>query len=58
MVMLARAAQQPEWWPHLAALAWQIAWVALVLRVGARMFRKIVLKSGPRTRWWKRRAVT
>ena len=53
MVMLARAAQQPEWWPHAAALAWQAAWVALVLRVGARMFRKTVLKSGPRTRRWR-----
>jgi ABC-2 type transport system permease protein len=54
MVMLARAAEVPGWWPHLAAIAWQILWVALILRVGARLFRKTVLKSGPRTRrWWK-----
>jgi ABC-2 type transport system permease protein len=58
MVMLARGAEQAELWPHLAALAWQALWVALILRVGARMFRKTVLKSGPPVRWWKRRAVT
>ena len=59
MVMLARAAEQPGWWPHIAALIWQGLWVALILRLGARLFRKTVLKSGPRTRrWWHRRAVT
>jgi ABC-2 type transport system permease protein len=51
--MLARAAEQPGWWPHVAALAWQALWVAVILRVGAQLFRKTVLKSGPRTRWWK-----
>ena len=54
MVMLARAAEQPEWWPHLAAIAWQVLWVALILRVGAQLFRKTVLKSGPRGRWFRR----
>jgi ABC-2 type transport system permease protein len=53
MAMLARAAEQPEWWPHLAAIAWQGLWVALILRTGARLFRKTVLKSGPRTKWWR-----
>ena len=53
MVMLARAAEQPEWWPHLAALLWQAMWVALILRFGARLFRKTVLKSGPRSPWWR-----
>jgi ABC-2 type transport system permease protein len=53
MTMLARAAQQPEWWPHLVAIAWQILWVAVILRVGAQLFRKTVLKSGPRRSWWK-----
>jgi ABC-2 type transport system permease protein len=53
MTMLARAAQQPEWWPHFVAIAWQILWVAVILRVGAQMFRKTVLKSGPRARRWK-----
>jgi ABC-2 type transport system permease protein len=55
MAMLARAAEQPQWWPHLLAIAWQGLWVALILRLGAQLFRKTVLKSGPRTRWWKRR---
>jgi ABC-2 type transport system permease protein len=53
MAMLARAAEQPQAWPHLAAIVWQVLWVALILRVGARMFRKTVLKSGPRTKWWR-----
>lgn len=53
MAMLARAAEQPGWWPHLVAMLWQGLWVAVILRVGARMFRKTVLKSGPRRRWWK-----
>ena len=56
MAMLARAAQEPQWWPHLLAIAWQALWVALILRMGSRLFRKTVLKSGPRTRWWKRKA--
>ena len=47
--MLARAAEQPAWWPHLAALAWQIACLALEIRLAARLFRLTVLKSG-RTR--------
>jgi ABC-2 type transport system permease protein len=53
MVMLARAAERPDWWPHLAAVAWQILWVAVILHVGGRLFRKTVLKSGPRTRFWR-----
>jgi len=55
MAMLARAAELPALWPHLAALAWQALWVALILNIGARLFRKLVLKSGPPTRWWRRR---
>lgn len=55
MAMLARAAEQPEWWPHLIAILWQALWVALILRIGAQLFRKTVLKSGPRTKWWKAR---
>ena len=53
MVMLARAAEQPEIWPHLVAFLWQALWVAVILRIGARMFRKTVLKSGPRLKWWR-----
>lgn len=45
--MLARAAQEEAVWPHLAALAWQGLWVALSIRLGAAMFRKRVMKSGP-----------
>lgn len=56
MTMLARAAELPALWPHVAALAWQALWVALILNVGARLFRKLVLKSGPPTRWWRRRS--
>jgi ABC-2 type transport system permease protein len=47
MAMLARAAEQAEVWPHLLAIAWQGFWVALILRVGATLFRRTVLKSGP-----------
>jgi len=45
--MLARAALRPEIWPHLAALAWQALCVAGFIRVGARLFRARVMKSGP-----------
>ena len=54
MAMLARAAQQPGWWPHFGAILWQAVWVVLILRMGSRLFRKTVLKSGPRTKWWRR----
>jgi ABC-2 type transport system permease protein len=53
MAMIARAAQQPEILPHVAAIAWQALWVALILRGGAQLFRKTVLKSGPRLPWWR-----
>ena len=53
MAMLARAAEQPQWWPHVVAILWQACWVALILRVGAQLFRKTVLKSGPRIPWWR-----
>ena len=55
LVMLARAAQRPEWWPHLVAILWQALWVALIIHFGARLFRKTVLKSGPRSRRWFKR---
>lgn len=44
--MLARAAQGPALWPHLVALAWQGAWVLAIVRMGARLFRRNVMKSG------------
>jgi ABC-2 type transport system permease protein len=55
MVMIARAAEEAELWPHLAAIAWQAFWVAVILRLGAKLFRKTVLKSGPQTKWWRLR---
>jgi ABC-2 type transport system permease protein len=55
MAMLAQAAEQPEMWPHAAAILWQALWVALLLHLGARLFRRTVLKSGPRTKWWRLR---
>ncbi|MGZ2411808.1 ABC-2 type transport system permease protein [Sphingomonas sp. F9_3S_D5_B_2] len=54
MVMLARAAQRSELWPHLLAVCWQALWIALILRIGSHLFRKTVLKSGPRRRWFER----
>jgi ABC-2 type transport system permease protein len=53
MAMIARAAEQPDIWPHLLALAWQGLWVALILRFGAQLFRRTVLKSGPKLPWWR-----
>ena len=55
LVMVARAAELPELWPHLVAMAWQSLWVGLIVIVSARLFRRTVLRSGPvRRRWWKR----
>jgi len=45
--MLARAAQDGALLPHLIALAWQVLWVTLFVRFGARLFRRRVMKSGP-----------
>jgi ABC-2 type transport system permease protein len=47
--MVSRAAQVPALWPHFAALAWQVLWVMLFIRFGARLFRRRVMKSGPQT---------
>ncbi len=44
--MVARAAQTPELWPHLAALVWQAIWVWLTIQFGAALFRRNVMKSG------------
>lgn len=45
--MMARAAQEPALWTHAAAIGWQLAWVVLLVRTGAKLFRKRVMKSGP-----------
>ena len=55
MAMFARAAETPELWPHFVALAWQAVWVALILRLGAGLFRRTVLKSGPARPLWRLR---
>jgi ABC-2 type transport system permease protein len=52
--MIGRAGNSPELWPHFAALAWQALWVAITVTVGARLFRRGVLKSG-NPPFWKRR---
>ena len=53
--MLARAAQSAALWPHGIAFAWQALWVALIIRVAAGRFRRLVLKSGgPRSRFFRR----
>ncbi|WP_136162011.1 ABC transporter permease [Sphingomonas flavalba] len=44
--MAARAATSPAILPHLAAIAWQMAWVAATVMLAARLFRRGVLKSG------------
>jgi ABC-2 type transport system permease protein len=50
--MVGRAASEPALWPHLVALGWQLAWVALTVILGARAFRRGVLQSaGPKFRW-------
>lgn len=55
LVMVARAAERPELWPHLLAIVWQGLWVGLIVVGSARLFRRTVLKSGPaRRRWWRR----
>jgi ABC-2 type transport system permease protein len=45
MAMVAYAAKYETLWPHLAALAWQAAWVFVIVRASARLFRRTVLKS-------------
>jgi ABC-2 type transport system permease protein len=55
--MLARAAQDPAIWPHLAAFAWQVLCIGLLIRTGAAMFRKLVMKSGSSGGSGKRRGL-
>ncbi len=44
--MLARAALEETMWIHVAALAYQAVWVALLVKGGSMLFRKRVMKSG------------
>lgn len=50
--MIARAAQDGAIWPHLVAIVWQAAFVALIIRVGVLLFRSHVMQSGGS--WWKK----
>lgn len=45
--MLGRAAIDDALLPHVAAVAWQAVCVALFIKLGAGLFRRRVLKSGP-----------
>ena len=45
--MMGRAAQDATLWPHLAAIVWQALCVVVLVRIGARLFRTRVMKSGP-----------
>lgn len=56
LVMLARAAEVPGIGMHLLALAWQALWVGLILLVGAHLFRRRILQSGPSRSFWRRRS--
>jgi ABC-2 type transport system permease protein len=56
LVMLARAAEDPGMWPHVIALAWQALWVGIILAIGAHLFRRRILQSGPAGGFWRRRS--
>lgn len=47
--MIGRAAQQSGVGVHLLALAWQALWVVVFIKLGAQLFRRRVMQSGPRT---------
>jgi len=55
--MLARAAVEPEILPHVVAIAWQALCVTLIIKGGATLFRRTVMKSGPSSgkSWFSRR---
>lgn len=57
--MLARAAQDEALWPHVLALGWQMFSVLVFIKLGAALFRKKVMQSGPakvkkRRKWFRR----
>jgi len=51
--MAGHAANRPELWPHVAALAWQLLWVTIFITVGARLFRRGVLQSASSKPVWR-----
>ena len=56
--MLAHAAQNPALWPHALAIAWQLVCVAVLVKLGAGLFKRRVMQSGParggKRRFWHR----
>ncbi len=62
LMMVSRAAQMGELWPHLLAIAWQAFWVWLTISLAASLFRRNVMKSGsgagPRRRGLRGRSET
>ena len=46
--MIAIAAQSPTIWWHFLALVWQLLWIAIIIRISARLFRLTVMKSSSR----------
>jgi ABC-2 type transport system permease protein len=46
--MIARAAQMDNLWQHGLAIAWQAMFTVLIIRLGAALFRRNVMQSGPR----------
>ena len=46
-MMLAKAAQHEGLWIHAVVIAWQGFCVVLLVRAGARMFKRRVMQSGP-----------
>ena len=52
--MAGHAANSPALWPHVAAIAWQLLWVAIFITIGARLFRRGVLQSGSARPTWRR----
>jgi ABC-2 type transport system permease protein len=59
-MMVAKAAQHEGLWIHGAVITWQALCVVLLVRAGARMFKRRVMQSGPagtsRRRWFRRAA--
>ena len=55
--MMARAAMDPAILPHLAALAWQMLWVALILKLAAAWFRRSVLSGKAGRKGWLKKTL-
>lgn len=48
-VMVGKAATSESLWPHMVALSWQALCVGVFIKVGAGLFRRRVMKSGPQS---------